>query len=306
MITAITALLRKKSLLHFLSDIKIEHSIFALPFATVAIFYTKPQFFDLNTATFLLACMVSARTFAMGINRYLDRFIDAKNPRTKNRKIPSGLLTARAALFWSLVAGLLFMLASYQLNKLAFYLSPLVLIILAIYPLLKRHTMLCHFYLGTCLGISVLAVEVALAGKLSLPIILLGLGLTFWTAGFDICYALLDLDFDRSVGLYSAPSTLGWSRALFISRLCFLASLSLLGSVGLVVKAGYFYYLGIMAVGTIFIAIQQKISPQTVASSTNSLLFLGLNTWVSPIYLLFVALDVFISTYPIDLASFFK
>lgn len=280
-------------LLLFLQDIKIEHSLFALPFAAASLLYVGAPQIVLTQVLSLLLCMVSARSFAMGANRLIDHKIDRENPRTSQRQIAKGALASQKALFWTLVFGLLFVVGAGSLCHLAFYLSFPVLLILAMYPLLKRITFLCHWYLGFCLGLSVLAVEVALTHKISLPFLCLALAITFWTAGFDLVYSILDIDFDRRFKLHSFPAHFGQKRALLVSKICFVLNTLFLTMAGYLLKTSTFYYLGVCLICLLLFWIHHSIDPEKMANKNTSLAFLGINTWVGPCFLLFAALDRF-------------
>ena len=173
----------------FAYDIKLAHTVFALPFVLATLVFVNFNW-HLGTIFWILLCMISARSFAMGMNRYLDRKLDALNPRTQKRLIPDGKLSPQAGLRWSLRFGVLFIFSAFQLNLTAAYLSPLVLVILGAYPFMKHLSWLTHWYLGACLGLSPLATSLALTGALSREVCLLGLAVMMWTAGFDILYAL--------------------------------------------------------------------------------------------------------------------
>ncbi len=283
------------SLALFLRDIKIEHSLFALPFAAASLLYVDVTKISIAQAVFLLLCMIAARSFAMGANRIIDRRIDRENPRTKERLIAKGVLSPKKALLWTLAFAFLFIFSAYSLCPLAGYLSVPVLAILAIYPFLKRVSFLCHWYLGFCLGLSVLAVEVAMTEKISLPFLSLALAITLWTAGFDLVYATLDIEFDRKAKLHSFAAHFGQSRALLLSKICFSLALCFLALAGFLLKNGFLYYIGLGFVGFLLAWIHYSINPQAIASKTTTLAFQGINTWVGPCFLLFACLDRFFS-----------
>src|SRR5579884_1882915 len=206
-----------------LEMIKFEHSVFALPFAlTGALLAWRDEGFP-REAVFaklgwIVIAMVAARSVAMAFNRVLDADIDAKNPRTKMRHLPAGLLSRGFAwgfiAFWTVV----FLLAARALNPLCLKLAPLALAILMFYSFTKRFTIYSHVVLGFCLGIAPAAAWIAVRGTLDPRILWLTLAVTLWTAGFDIIYACQDYAFDVQAGLYSIPKKLGIARALWISR----------------------------------------------------------------------------------------
>ena len=216
----------------FLADIKLEHSLFALPFALIGALLACQAGIYAGTRNlpypsrhellYLVIAMVAARSAAMGFNRVVDRRIDARNPRTAGRSLAAG--RARATTYWLLIAfgSALTWLAAGWFNPLARRCAPLALAVLFFYSLTKRFTALCHFFVGLALAISPLAAWVALCGKLPVasPPYLLSAAVLLWVAGFDVLYATLDLEFDRRERLHSIPAALGLHRALWVARLC--------------------------------------------------------------------------------------
>ena len=223
-----------RSLVFFAKDIKISHSIFALPFAAAGVLLSNIKGYSFFELFLLLLCMISARSFAMGINRIVDRKIDKKNDRTKTRQIPMLKLQTWQASFWVSLSALIFCSASFAFNFETGVLSVLVLFILGFYSWWKRFSWACHFYLGFCLGLSPIAAEIALSHELSFVVFLLGLSICLWTAGFDIIYAIQDLEFDRKHGLYSIPARFGVQKSILILEALLLSSLcQLIGKVTL-------------------------------------------------------------------------
>ena len=195
----------------FSSDIKLAHSVFALPFVAVGLLLSKVEEVSGFILMVLLACMFCARSFAMGMNRFIDRRIDLANPRTSQRLIASGKLPAGQGLLWSLSFAVCFVaLCFYFLNPLAAYCSVPLLFILAMYSFMKRWTFFCHWYLGLCLGLAPLASEIAVTGDFSWSVLCLGLAVCLWTGGFDILYAMQDIEFDRHCLLHSVPANTGF------------------------------------------------------------------------------------------------
>lgn len=282
-----------KSFGHFAADIKLAHSVFAMPFAASAFFIGGIPLPSLKHAILLVICMVTARSTAMGMNRFLDRNIDLSNPRTRSRKIPSGQLSAFQSLFWSIIAATLFVFAAVSLSPLAGYLAIPLLTVLVAYSWMKRVTWMTHWYLGLCLGLAPMAIEIAMTGVLSLPIFLLGSAVTFWTGGFDILYSLQDMDFDKKLGLYSVPSKFGPAKAIWLSRVSFALMVSLLAVVGHLANRGYAYFLGVVVVGVI-LAIEHwmvRDAKRTGQSRHIGVVFFNVNAWVSVVFFAFVALD---------------
>ena len=209
--------------------IKFEHSVFALPYALIGMMWATPGFPGWRTFLLILVAMVSCRTAAMTYNRIADRDIDARNERTAKRAIPAGLLSLRTTNLYFFGSIVLFFLATGLLNTTTLVLSPLAIFITVFYSRTKRFTWLCHFWLGMSLGIAPAAAWIAVTGKLAIvPLLLFG-AVTFWTAGFDIIYALQDEEFDRQNGLHSVPAKFGKVKALQISRASHCVSLFLLG-----------------------------------------------------------------------------
>lgn len=219
-------------------DIKLSHSIFALPFALLAAFLAEAygnQLLSAGKLTLIVVCMVLARTVAMTMNRWADRNLDGDNPRTARRAIPSGQLSSRFVLQAALISSALFIAATG--GFLAFYgnvwpliLSPLVLLWLVSYSFTKRFTWLCHLFLGSALGVSPLAAAIAVnPAYLQSPApYLLAVMVMCWVAGFDVIYALQDVETDRETGIYSMPARLGVETALWISRAMHIAALAAL------------------------------------------------------------------------------
>lgn len=209
------------SMKDYLSLVKFSHTIFALPFALIGYFlgiYMIDGAFDARLFGLVLLCMVFARNAAMAFNRYIDRDIDAKNPRTAIREIPAGIIKASSVLWFVILNCVAFMITTYFINKLCFVLSPVALMIILGYSLTKRFSALCHLILGLGLALAPIGAFLAVTGVFDIIPILLGMGVLFWVAGFDIIYALQDEEFDSSLGLYSTPVWLGKKNALIMSN----------------------------------------------------------------------------------------
>ncbi len=211
----------------YLSLIKFSHTIFALPFAMVGYFmgiHTEGFGFSWRTFGLVLACMVLARSAAMAFNRYLDRDIDIKNPRTATREIPAGVISPSAALTFIGICSLLFILTTWLINPICFYLSPIALGITLGYSYTKRFSGLCHFVLGLGLGLAPIGGYLAVTGEFNLAPLLYSGAVLFWVGGFDIIYALQDESFDKENNLFSVPANLGKDNALTISVISHLIS----------------------------------------------------------------------------------
>lgn len=228
--------------------IKIEHSIFAMPFALVAAFWAAQGWPSLPVLGLILLAMVFARSASMAFNRYLDADIDGRNPRTASRAIPAGRLSKGYALGFSMICALLFGIVCGFINPLALMLSPIFLLVLLGYSWSKRFTSLCHLLLGLALGLAPIGAWVAVTGQLSWVPVWLGMAVMGWTAGFDVIYACQDFEFDRREGLFSIPARLGVAGALLLSRILHCGMLILLIYLGVHLHQGLLYWLGIAMV----------------------------------------------------------
>ena len=205
----------------YLSMIKFSHTIFALPFAILGFTLgslSSGDTIDWILFAYVLLCMIFARSAAMSFNRYIDRDIDEANPRTAVREIPSGVISPKSALLFTLFNCLAFIVVTAFINSICFYLSPVALAVVLGYSYTKRFTFLCHLILGLGLSLAPVGAYLAVTGQFDWIPVLLGIGVLFWVAGFDIIYALQDSDFDKEKGLFSIPSYFGKSKALIISR----------------------------------------------------------------------------------------
>jgi 4-hydroxybenzoate polyprenyltransferase len=237
----------------FLREIRIEHTLFALPFAYVGAILAARGIPTAAQLGWITLAVLGARTAAMAANRFLDREIDARNPRTQRRALASGLLPA-STMLWAAAAGLSILLwAAWMLNPLCLKLLPIAVVLLLIYPLCKRFTWLTHFVLGAVDGLAPLGAYVAIAGKITLPALALFAAVTVWVAGFDIIYALMDLSVDREQGIASLPVRFGERSGRFLPILLHLGMLALLAGVGMLDDAGPSYYLGIVALAILIL-----------------------------------------------------
>lgn len=283
----------------FFKDIKIQHSVFALPFAMVAFVIGSIPAPSPTQVLLLLVSMICARSFAMGMNRYLDHKIDAANPRTATRMIPAGTLAPQEGLGISLLFGAVFIAASFGFNVTTGLLSLPLLMILAGYSLLKRVTWLCHFYLGLCLGLSPIAVSVALTGQVAPALFFVCLAMTFWTAGFDVLYATQDMEFDRENNLKSLPVLLGKRGTLKLSVICFVFTILSMIVAGVLFGGGVFYYFGVLLVAFLltyehYIARPQILKPGPVKNINKA--FFNMNAYVSVVFCAFSFFDLFWKT----------
>ena len=237
-----TAVLQKITI--FMEMIKFSHTIFALPFALSGALLAVRGLPSGRQLLFIILAMVGARTAAMAMNRLIDAEIDARNPRTAGRAIPAGLLSKGAVLVAILLSVALLLWSAAMLNPLCLKLAPIALFFLVLYSYCKRFTALAHVVLGICLAAAPIGAWVALTGTIQLPAIVLGLLVLFWVAGFDILYALQDLEYDRSAGLHSIPVALGVSGSLWLARLFHLLTIGLLVWLALLLGLGVWFWLG--------------------------------------------------------------
>lgn len=276
-----------------LEMIKFEHTIFALPFALISMLLaarSQPHGLpSVRIVVWILAAMVGARSAAMAFNRLVDAPFDAANPRTAKRALPAGLLKAGQVALFTVASVALFLYASYALNPLCFALSPLALLAVLGYSYTKRFTSFCHLVLGFAIGIAPIGAWLAVTGRFSPVPLLLGAAVMLWIGGFDIIYALQDVEFDESQKLHSLPKRLGKARALTLSRLMHLTMIGLLIAVGVIASLHAVYFLGIAVVAGLIAYEQSIVSPDDL--SRVNVAFFTLNGWVSVSLFAFVVLD---------------
>ncbi len=272
----------------YLELIKVEHTVFALPFALTSALIAAKGFPTLYQLFWMVVALFGARTAAMSLNRLIDAEIDAKNPRTANRHIPRGAVKKGEALALAIFGFLIMVYGAYKLNPLALKLSPLAIVILTFYSFTKRFTSLCHLVLGVAVSLAPLGAWVAVKGTIDLTALLLSLAVAFWVAGFDVIYALQDVEFDKKEGLYSLPSRLGVERALLISKVFHFATLLLLLAVGFVEKLGFFYYLGLLISSLLMVKEHLIVSKER---EKVAFAFFNLNGYISLTVFLFTLLD---------------
>lgn len=231
----------------FLREIRIEHTLFALPFAYTGAFMAAHGLPEWSSLGWITLAVLGARTAAMAANRFFDRDIDARNPRTARRAVASGALSP-ASMIWAIVLGLAVLLwAAWMLNPLCVKLMPIAVLLLLVYPLCKRFTWLVHFVLGAVDALAPLGAYIGIAGAVSWSAMFLFLAVTIWVAGFDVIYALMDVRVDRAQGLRSLPAHFGESTGRILPGLLHSAMVVLLALAGFIDAAGYAYYLGVVA-----------------------------------------------------------
>jgi len=234
--------------------IKIEHTLFALPFAFLGAVLAANGLPTLRQILWICVAMVGARSTAMAFNRIADKDYDAQNPRTRTRAIPAGLLSVSFVWVFTLVAALLFLLAAAMLNRLTLILAPVALVSLVLYSFTKRWTLLSHLVLGWCLSIAPAGAWVAVRGAIDSPVpLLLSLVVLLWTAGFDVLYACQDYDFDVSANLHSIPRSFGIARSLWIARALHAGAFVALIALYLTTQLGPLALIGVVATGILLI-----------------------------------------------------
>jgi 4-hydroxybenzoate polyprenyltransferase len=237
-----------------LEMIKIEHTLFALPFAFLGAVLAAGGLPSVQQLVWITLAMIGARSCAMAFNRIADREIDARNPRTMSRALPSGTLSLGFVWAFTIVSAALFFWASAMLNRLTLVLAPVALLSILLYSYTKRWTLLSHLVLGWCLAIAPAGAWIAVRGALDSPVpFLLSLVVLLWTAGFDVLYACQDYDFDRRAGLHSIPRKFGIARALWISRLFHAQAFATLVALYLVTHLGAIALVGVVLVGALLI-----------------------------------------------------
>ena len=288
---------------NYLSLVKFSHTIFAMPFALIGFVLGVANLKSSNTGVptneiillffLVLVCMVSARSAAMGFNRYLDRHFDQLNPRTAIREIPAGIIKAEKALGFVVVNSFIFIVATYFINPICFYLSPVALFVILFYSYTKRFTYLCHLVLGIGLSLAPIGAYLAVTGVFDLLPLLFSFAVVFWVSGFDIIYALQDAEFDKTQSLYSMPSHWGGEQALRMARFFHLMSASFVVAAYVVGNFHWIYLLGLI----VFIGMliyQQSIVKANDLSRVN-LAFMTANGIASIVFSIFVITAIFLT-----------
>jgi 4-hydroxybenzoate polyprenyltransferase len=284
---------------NYFSLVKFSHTIFAMPFALIG-FFVALKFSSFTTSEpwwqlFLLVilCMVFARSAAMAFNRWLDKNFDALNPRTAIREIPSGIISSTNAMAFVIVSSLAFIVCCYFINMLCFWLGFVALFVILFYSYTKRFTPLCHLVLGLGLSLAPIGAYLAVTGKFDLLPILFSFTVLFWVSGFDIIYALQDVEFDKENNLYSIPAIFGKTKALRISEFLHLLSLACVVTAGIYGHFNWFYWIGIIVFGGMLIYQHSIVKPNDL--SKVNLAFMTANGIASVIFCIFVLLDLFLT-----------
>jgi len=288
---------------NYFSLVKFSHTIFALPFAIIGfalgIAALKNNNIELQTIEVIIrfclviVCMITARSAAMGFNRYLDRHFDQLNPRTAIREIPAGIIKAENALGFVLVNALIFIIATYFINTICFYLSPVALFVILFYSYTKRFTYLCHLVLGVGLSLAPIGAYLAVTGAFNILPLLFSFAIIFWVSGFDIIYSLQDADFDTAQSLYSMPSHWGGDKALSMARVFHFISGVFLWTAYFVGDFHWLYLIGLLLFNSMLI-YQQSIVTPTDLSKVN-LAFMTANGIASIVFSIFVIAAIILS-----------
>ena len=268
---------------HFLDAIKFEHTVFALPFAYVAMVLAADGWPGWRVVVWVTLAMTGARTLAMSVNRLADRLIDAANPRTAQRHLPTGLLAPWHMLLAAVASGALLALAGWMLNPLCLKLAPWAALFLIGYSYTKRFTWTSHWILGFTDGIAAAGGWIAVRGAFAPPTFVLWFALTVWIAGFDLIYACQDVDFDRREGLHSFAARFGIAPALHAARVCHVLTVVAFGALGWTMGLGWLYWAGVVVAAGLFVYEHSLVSPTDL--SRLDVAFFNVNGYIALILL---------------------
>ncbi|MDP4266365.1 MAG: UbiA-like polyprenyltransferase [Bacteroidota bacterium] len=278
---------------NYFSLVKFSHTIFALPFALLGFFLgcsTVGNIINYKLFLLMLLCMVFARTAAMSFNRFIDKDIDYKNPRTASREIPRKVITPSNALIFCIINCILFVISTFCINRLCFYLSFVALTVVLFYSLTKRFTSLSHIVLGIGLSLSPIGAYLVVTGHFAVLPVLFSVIVLFWTSGFDILYSLQDEKFDREEKLNSIPARFGYKRSLYLSELFHLISVTFVIFAGISGGFGLFYRIGVVCF--ISMLIYQHFMVRKQGLTIINLYFTKINGYASLIFSFFVITDI--------------
>ena len=308
---------------NYLSLVKFSHTIFALPFALIGFFlgYTflfhsfttgawwggknalplqqQEALSDLTSTHIIikfllvLICMITARSAAMAFNRYLDRSFDAKNPRTAIREIPKGIISPQSALRFVILNCILFITATFFINKICFLLSPVALFVVLFYSYTKRFTFLCHLVLGLGLSLAPIGAYLAVTGRFDVLPLLFSFAVIFWVSGFDIIYALQDVEFDQAQQLYSIPATVGKTKALHVSEMLHILSAACVIAAGFYGHFHFMYWIGIAVFCGMLLYQHSIVKPNDLRRV--NIAFMTANGIASVVFAVFVITDMFLN-----------
>ncbi len=276
----------------FLEMVKFSHTVFALPFALLAALLAAGGLPSLWKILWIIIAMAGARTGAMGANRLLDAKIDARNPRTKDRALPAGLIGTRQALLLTGLSYLIFIFAAAMLNSFCLHLAPYVIILLTAYSVAKRFTIYTHYILGFCLGMAPIGAWIAITGSLTLTPLVLGFAVGCWVSGFDLLYSLQDIEFDKEEGLHSIPATIGIEQTLTLARKLHLGMLGALLFVYLASPSlGWLFLLALLAIAALLHYEHGLLSPTNLMKIDTA--FFTVNGYISVTLFIVATLDIF-------------
>jgi 4-hydroxybenzoate polyprenyltransferase len=274
------------SLRHFLDAIKFEHTVFALPFAYIAMVLAADGWPGGHVLVWVTLAMVGGRTLAMSANRLVDRAIDARNPRTAGRHLPRGLLRSGQVAAAAVAAAVLLFVSAWQLNALCLALAPVAAVFLVGYSYTKRFTWLSHWILGFTDGIAAAGGWIAVRGAFEPPAFLLWFALTVWIGGFDLIYACQDVEFDRANGLHSFPARFGVAAALRAAQVCHALTVGAFAALGWTMGLGWPYWLGTLVVAALLVYEHSLVSPTDL--SRLDIAFFNVNGYIAVILLVAV------------------
>jgi 4-hydroxybenzoate polyprenyltransferase len=269
--------------------VKIEHTVFALPFAYTGAVLADDGVPSAHDLLWITAAMVGARTVAMGLNRLIDAEVDARNPRTASRELPAGAVTRMQVALLCLAALALFLVAVFRLDPVVRWLWPIPVAVFAVYPYLKRITWLCHIWLGAALGLAPVGAWLAVAGSAPWPAWAIAAAVTLWVAGFDMFYALLDLEHDLREGLRSWATRWGTTGVFHGARAAHLAVVALLAAAGAGLDRGVWYWLGVAAVAALLVYEHSLVGPRDLRRLDAA--FFTVNGVISIVFFVFVLAD---------------
>ena len=275
------------------SLVRIEHTVFALPFAYVGAFLSIDAWPGFANMLWITVAMIGARTLAMSLNRLVDAELDARNPRTAMRELPSGALTRAQVLGLCLLALAVFLVAVFQLDPIVRWLWPVPVAMFVVYPYLKRITWLCHVWLGACLGLAPVGAWLAMTGTAPWEAWAIGVAVALWVAGFDLFYSLFDLEHDRAEGLHSWAVRFGEQGVFRGARAFHAGSIVLLSAAGVGLDVSWFYWLGVIATAGLLVYEHSIVRPGDLRRLDAA--FFTLNGVISVVFFAFVALDVLVT-----------
>lgn len=277
---------------NYLSLVKFSHTIFAMPFALIGLFLayrTIPSNFSWQLLVMVILCMVFARNAAMSFNRVVDRYIDKKNPRTAQREIPKGIISAKSAILFTILNSLLFIITTWFINGLVFALSPIALAIILLYSFTKRWTILCHLVLGLGLSLAPIGAYLSVTGRFDFIPLLYSLIVLFWVGGFDIIYSMQDEEFDKNESLKSIPAAFGLKYALWIAAVFHIITTLIVVYVGYKLNASSWYWTGAILFIALLAYQHSIVSPKDIKKV--NLAFMTTNGVASVIFAIFNILN---------------